>query len=421
MDKSKRVVIKNSISLYAMTFVRMVFPLLTLPYLTRVLSKDAFGTMSYVNASMSYIQMVIDFGYILSATALIASAKEDKDKQGQIIGNTIASKLILSGISFVVMVIMCMSIGLLRENLAYTFLMFIASMISIFLLDFYFQGIEEMHLLTIRFMIMQTISTALTFLLVHDDGDLLWIPVLNIIATSVAACLSVWQIVVRSHIRITVSGITDVLASIKNSFIYWLSDVSSTAFTALNTLLIGIYMSKVDVALWSISLQVVIVIQRLYSPITNSIYPYMVRSPQFKLIRKILIIFMPLVLSGCCLLWMLAPWIMHVLGGGSKYLDATPILRALTPLLFVSFPNLLFGWPVLGAIQRVKETTGTTIASAVVQVIMLALLIVNGLFSPIMIALSRAVSETFMLILRLFYTHKYRADFMDSVSSEEAS
>ncbi len=55
MLKEKKV-IKNSVSLYIMTFVRMVFPLLTLPYLTRVLSYESYGMMNYVNAVMTYIR-----------------------------------------------------------------------------------------------------------------------------------------------------------------------------------------------------------------------------------------------------------------------------------------------------------------------------------------------------------------------------
>lgn len=79
MLKEKKV-IKNSVSLYIMTFVRMVFPLLTLPYLTRVLSYESYGMMNYVNAVMTYIRLIIDFGFLLSTTQKLPDIEEIRRK-----------------------------------------------------------------------------------------------------------------------------------------------------------------------------------------------------------------------------------------------------------------------------------------------------------------------------------------------------
>ena len=49
-------------------------------------------------------------------------------------------------------------------------------------------------------------------------------------------------------------------------------------------------------------------------------------------------------------------------------------MRCLVPVLFFSFPAMLFGWPVLGAIGKVKENTKTTISAALVQIAGLAAL-----------------------------------------------
>ena len=52
--KKELIILRNSFSLYIMTFVRMVFPLITLPYLTRVLSYEAYGTVNYINSVMIF-------------------------------------------------------------------------------------------------------------------------------------------------------------------------------------------------------------------------------------------------------------------------------------------------------------------------------------------------------------------------------
>lgn len=416
--KKELIILRNSFSLYIMTFVRMVFPLITLPYLTRVLSYEAYGTVNYINSVMTYIHLIIDFGFLLSATAEISKNRDDAKKVSDIISNVIFAKVILAILSFIILIILCCFIPLLQKELMFVFLSFLSNIISIFLLDFFFQGIEEMHILTIRFILTQTISTTLTFLFVRGDQTLIYIPILNLISTGIAAIFSVNEILLKYKIKLVRPSFKEAITRIRISFIYWISDISSTIFTALNTLLIGIYMSATDVALWSISLQIILTIQKLYTPITNSLYPYMIREPCFKLIKKVLIIFLPIVSIGCLLLWILSGWILTILGG-EKYIAAIYILRSLVPLTFLSFPALLFGWPVLGAISKVKETSISTIMAAITQIICLLCLIITGNFRIINIAYARTISESILLVTRLFFTFKNRHLFIDNKSKSK--
>lgn len=80
MNKSgtSKTLVKNTVMLYIMNITKIVLPLVTLPYLTRVLSKDCYGVVSYVKAVMQYMQVVVDFGFILSATKDVVNCKEDK-------------------------------------------------------------------------------------------------------------------------------------------------------------------------------------------------------------------------------------------------------------------------------------------------------------------------------------------------------
>ncbi|MDY4252068.1 oligosaccharide flippase family protein, partial [Clostridium sp.] len=166
--------INNTIMLYLMTVAKIIFPLITLPYLTRILSVDSYGVVSFVKSYMVYIQLVVDFGFSLSSVKDIVEANNDKKRIGIITGQTILAKLILSAISLVATLILCPFIPLLGNNLLYTLLSFFVIFLSSFLMDFLFQGIEKMHVMTISFVIMKLISTSLTLVLVKSDLDILW-------------------------------------------------------------------------------------------------------------------------------------------------------------------------------------------------------------------------------------------------------
>lgn len=77
----------------AMNIAKMLFPLLTLPYLTRVLSTDCYGSVVYVKSVTTYLQLLVDFGFVLSAAKSIVQAREDRARQERIMGGCAAGDL----------------------------------------------------------------------------------------------------------------------------------------------------------------------------------------------------------------------------------------------------------------------------------------------------------------------------------------
>lgn len=407
MKKNKT--LGNTIMLYIMTFAKMLFPLITLPYLTRVLSIDGYAVVSYVKSAMVYMQIIIDFGFLLSATKDIVIAGDNKKAVSKILGETLQAKLILAILAFIIIIVTCFIIPILRENLIYTVLAFISIAITILLPDFLFRGIEKMQAITIRFIIMRGIATALTFVVIKNDNQLLLIPVLDIIGT-IAAIIWTWSEIFKLGYKPIWSEWKRALGSLRKSFVYFLSDASTTVFGALNTLLVGIYLTKTDVAYWSVVMQLIAAVQAMYSPINNGIYPHMVRERNIKLPLKILTYMMPLILCGTIFAFVTGEWWL-VLISGEKYRGAVTVFRWMLPLLVLSFPSMLFGWPCLGAIDKQKEVTTSTIIAAVVQIITLVVLIMSNMFSLISIAISRLLSELILLILRAYGCFKYKSYF----------
>lgn len=395
-----------------MSFVKLILPLLTMPYLTRVLSEEAYGLMSYVRSYMTYMQLFVDFGFILSSVKDIVKANDDKKEIGTIAGNTIVAKAILTLGAAVAMFAICISMETLRINWLYVLLSFISVATTIFLLDFLFRGIERMHYITIIFLITKSISVVLTFLLVKDDSTMMWIPVLEIIAHIVSSILSLCFLK-KLEIRIRFSKMKDCFRMIKDSFTYFLSSVATTAFSALNTLIIGIYITDMAVvAHWSLCISMVSAIQGLYGPICNGVYPHMIKERSLRFIHKVMAIMMPVVIAGCIFSFVIAKEALWIVGG-EKYISATPVFRCMIPILLFSFPAQLYGWPTLGAIGKVRENTATTIISAVIQIVGLGVLLVINNFNLITLALLRSTTEAILMALRMAVVYRNRKTFVE--------
>ena len=410
MKVSEKKIVKNTLMLYLLNIAKIVFPLVTLPYLTRVLSVETYGVVAYVKAFMQYMQLTVDFGFMLSGTKDIVLVLGEQDKINREIGNIFIARLILCGFAFVVMMIAAIFIPILGRNLLYTVLSYVTVFLTIFLMDFYFRGIEKMEIITIRFVIMRGVAALLTFVFVKSDADILWIPILNILGSLLAIVL-VWIQLQKLSVKISPQGLTPALHKLKESFVYFASNMATTAFSALNTLLIGIFIDPVNVSYWSVCMQMTGAVQAFYTPITAGIYPQMVLTKKRSIITKAVKIFLPIIALGCIFTFFVAEEALLIVGG-PKYTDAAYLLRLLIPVMFFGFIAMIYGWPTLGAINKQKQVTLTTVMSAVFQVLVLVILIIFGCFNLISVAIVRCLTEVLLFTTRFSVYWKNRHEFV---------
>lgn len=415
MKKNK--IVNNTFMLAIFQISKMLFPFITLPYLTRVLTTNTYGMVTYVKAVMTYMQIFVDFGFVLSATKDIVKVRENKEKMEYVIGDTMIARFILGLIGFLIVLVISIYLPILKENILYTLLSYIVVFESIFLMDFLFRGIERMHVITIRFIVMKAISTIFTFLLIKNDSNVLLIPILDILSSFVAVVLVFWE-VKKLNIKMKFNRIEKAIKSIKESFVYFLSNVASTSFNALSTIVIGIYINATDVAYWGLCVQIIGSITACYNPITDGIYPEMIRTKDVNIVKKIIKLMLPILIFGCTLAYFLARPVMLILGGES-YLNAVPIFRLLIPVLFLGFFSIIFGWPTLGAIGKEKEVTISTILSIIIQIILLFILIVTNSFNLVTIAITRSLTEFILLVIRWYFVRKYKNLFNNVKEGEK--
>lgn len=400
--------LKNTASLYLLTIARILFPLVTLPYLTRVLSLEIYGMVAYVKSVLTYVQIIVDFGFLLSATKDIVYALKAENNYSimSIVSNTVLAKIFLLCMALIGYIIAIINIPILNDHTVFSLVMFMSIAMSIFLFDFYFQGIEEMSALATRFLWSKGFTTVCIFLFVHSDVDLMKMAYIELSGSVIAVILTFNELYKRNVYYVQPSIIQSILL-IKESFMYFISNISTTVFNVFITFLIGIYLLPEDIAYWTIALQLIGGVQSFYSPILTSLYPLMVREKNIKAIFDILKVVMPLIFFGCLGLYIFASEIIYIIAG-EKYIGGIVVFRYLIPLLFISFPAMIVGWPVLGAIGLVNQVTITTVFSSIVQVLLLVFLAMTSSFNLFTISISRCIVETFLFASRLFYVILYR-------------
>lgn len=402
MTRSHSSFFKNTAWQYGLQVVKYLFPLITLPYLTRVLEPEGYAFYAYVVSFMSFAQVFVDFGFNLSGTKRIAKARS-VEEENCVNGAVTEARLVLCLVAGVAVMAIASFLPLTKDNPPYVFLAFLAVCGKGLVPDFLFQGHEDMGPITTRFLISKSISTVLTFMLVHSMGDIMWVPVLDILSNGIALVWSFAAAKRRFGTTIELVPLREALAELKTSGLYCFSNMAASVFSGFTTLLIGVVVTDAaQVAYWSLAMTAVSAVQSLYSPIVNSLYPHMVNTGDYRFVRKLSLLALPAVLFGTVLFCLLSDLIMLVLGG-EQYLGGSWVFMWVSPLLVFSFFGMLFGWPVLGAVGKVVEVTRSTVISALFCIAALLVASFVGVAELHVVCMIRCLTEVLMFGIRFYY------------------
>ena len=261
---------------YGLQILKYIFPLLLVPYLTRVLGTDGYAVYAYVLSFMGVMQTIADFGFALSGTKRVVQANWDRAAVTRLVGSITIARLILIVLLALVVLGIAHFIPIMSENVPYALLAFAAVALRALLPDFVFQGYEYMGPLTTRYFASKGVTVVLTLLFVHSAGDLLFAALADIAGSIVGL---VWSFVAMYRlfgVSVGTTTLRESLNELRDSAIYCVSNISSSLLSGLTTLIVGLVLTDAtELAFWSLTLTTVNAVQALYVPISNSLLsPY---------------------------------------------------------------------------------------------------------------------------------------------------
>lgn len=399
---------RNTIFQYGLQAAKYLFPFITIPYLTRVLGPEVYAIRAYILAAMIFMQVFLDYGFTSYGTREIARHQDDEKVIGEETSAIALLRLGLCAAGAVIVAAVTPLIPIMAANPLYVAIAYVCVSLKAMLPDFVFQGLEDMAIITYRFVASQAVSLILIFVLVHGPADLLWVPALEALAALIAFIWS-WENVLRKRgVKLKRPPRAKLSSAFRTSSVFFLSGAATTIFTSLTTLMIGILVEDAtQIAYWAVAMTSIQAIQALYTPITHSLYPHMCARQDFALAKRLLMIGMPVVLVGTIAFALLADTVMLVLGG-QQYLEGSSIVAMVSPVLFFSFPAMLLGFPVLAAVGKEKQLTASSVISSLFHIVGLAVLAIGGWFTIPAVCVLRDCTEVVLFALRAWFVWRWR-------------
>lgn len=398
----------NTIFLFLLTFSNYLFNFITFPYQTRILGPEIFGNIGFATSVMTYVQLVLEFGFLLSATEDIAKNRDDKKSVSSIFSAVTWCKVILVAACAVVMVVLCTFIGRFKEDPLLFYLYFVAYAIFAFIPDYLYRGIENMKVITIRSVLIKMFSTVMIFIFLKEPNQYYFVPIFTGLGNLGAVIFVLMHVRKMGYSFVKVDFKT-VIGTLRRSAYYFISRVASAVYTATNTMILGFAFGSGSaiVGYYSTAEKGISVAKQAISPITDSLYPHMVKHRNFSLVKKLLLLGMPVLFIGCGVVMIIAnPLCAFVFG--EEYYQAGDYLRLLAPVVFFAYPGMMFGFPMLTPMGLSKHANRSVIYGAVLQLSMIAIIHFIWGISPEKICIATCITEIFTCAYRVIIVVKNR-------------
>ncbi|KXI43827.1 teichoic acid transporter, partial [Bacillus cereus] len=361
---------KNFIFLFLMQMANLLLPLISLPYLSRVLQPEGFGLIVFAQSLIQYFVILTDFGFNLSATRQVSINRENPEKLKQIFNSVLIIKLILVIISFVILV----SIVMLNHSFSeywYVYLYNFGIVIGNALFPLWlFQGLEVMQYSTLLNVISKLIFTLCTFILVKDSEDLYIVPILNSIGFIISGVLGISVALRKFNMRLQLPQKDELILALKDSAQFFVSRASVSLYTTTNTFLIGIFLGKTAAGYYAIAEKLINVISIIISTVVDAIYPFMAKTRDLKLFNKIFKIVMILGIVGCLVAFIISEQAIGVIFGANYQVSVT-LFNIMLVSCFISIPSMLIGYPLLAAFGNSTYPNYSVLAGSIVHIVLL--------------------------------------------------
>lgn len=278
-SKDGKTVFANFGYLSLLQIAGYVFPLITMPYLARVIGADGFGKIAFASAIIVWIQTISDWGFNLTATRDVAQNRNNKEKVSRIFSNVLWARCILTILSGLILLFVVLFVPYLRENADIIFVTFLLVPGYILFPEWFFQAIERMKYTTIFNLIIKLIFTISVFIFIHKREDYLIQPLLTTIGYLLCGIGALYLILKKWGYTLYKPELTEIHETIRNSADVFINNLMPNLYNSFSVMLLGFFCGSTANGVYDGGNKFPTIFYNFQSVLSRAFYPFLSRRP----------------------------------------------------------------------------------------------------------------------------------------------
>jgi O-antigen/teichoic acid export membrane protein len=251
----------------------MIFPLLTFPYVSRVIHVSDIGTVNFLNSIICYVSTMTSLGIPLYALREIARVRDNPKLMSRTAVEILFLHFILTILGYLIVGVLILLVSKIRTDLALFLILSSSLFFSTIGCNWFYQGIEDFSYITIRGLCFKIFSVIFLFFFVRSGNDVMWYACYTVIGTVGGNIFNLFRL--RKYLSIKNLKFSDIhpFRHLLPSLHVFLLCVITSIYLQLNTVMLGFLGSSVNVGLFTAATKLANMLMGITAALVASMLP----------------------------------------------------------------------------------------------------------------------------------------------------
>lgn len=396
--------------------LNLIFPLITFPYVSRVLSVDGMGIYNFSNTYVNYFVLIAGLGVATYAVREGAKYRDNEEEISEFASQVFTINMISTLIAYLLLIGSLLIFSNLRNYVTCILIFSLQLVFTTIGTEWIYTIYEEYQYITIRSIVFKIISIVLLFLLVHTPNDYLWYAAITVFASVGSNVLN--YIHAKSFCKIKFVKDTNWKYHLKPILVIFASAVAVTLYISSDTTILGLLKDNYAVGIYGVAVKIYTIVSGLISGLLVVTIPRLAMLIGKKRVKEYNHVLQEVINSVSILglpaavgLVMLSREVILIIAG-KKYLEGTLSLQIITWALIFSNYSTIFNQCVLIPLKRESKTLRNTVITGLVNVGL------NFIFIPLWsydgTALSTVIAEFMVMFMNGWSARDYVGPILKS-------
>lgn len=237
-----------------LTMSSFIFPLITFPYVSRILLPGGTGKVSFATSVVAYFSMFAQLGIPTYGIRACAQAREDKQELSKTVHEILSINLLTTTISYIVFFVVINTFARFNEDKTLYVIISFTMFFQALGMEWLYKGLEKYSYITIRSLIFKVVALIGMFLLVHEQSDYVIYGAISVFASSASNIFNL----VHSHRYIMYRrlGAYNYKRHLKPIIVFFAMACATAIYVHLDTVMLGLIKTDIDVGYYNAAVKI---------------------------------------------------------------------------------------------------------------------------------------------------------------------